>query len=78
MLSGLAAMVKTSILNGLTFDPFSFKQDGLASCGVPSPTMDRLAAENAGKRSPEGGIQRCPSGRLAKDNIKAAPCDSCL
>ena len=31
MLCGLAAMVKTSILNGLSFDPFSFKQDGLAS-----------------------------------------------
>ena len=27
-------MVKTSILNGLTFDPFSFKQDGLASSKV--------------------------------------------
>jgi hypothetical protein len=34
MLSGLAAMVKTSILNGLSFDPFSFKQDGLASSKV--------------------------------------------
>jgi hypothetical protein len=33
-LSGLAAMVKTSILNGLSFDPFSFKQDGLASSKV--------------------------------------------
>jgi hypothetical protein len=31
MLCGLAAMVQTSILNGLSFDPFSFKQDGLAS-----------------------------------------------
>jgi hypothetical protein len=31
MLSGLAAMVKTSILNGLSFYPFSFKQDVLAS-----------------------------------------------
>src|SRR5262249_32155115 len=31
MLSGLVAVVKTSILNGLSFDPFSFKQDGLAS-----------------------------------------------
>ena len=27
-------MVKTSILNGLSFDPFSFKQDGLASSKV--------------------------------------------
>src|SRR5262245_44784401 len=34
MLSGLVAMVKTSILNGLSFDPFSFKQDGLASSKV--------------------------------------------
>src|SRR5262249_37149041 len=34
MLSGLAAMVKTSILNRLSFDPFSFKQDGLASSEV--------------------------------------------
>jgi hypothetical protein len=34
MLSGLAAMVKTSILNGLWFDPFSIKQDGLASSEV--------------------------------------------
>src|SRR5215472_13084991 len=34
MLSGLAAMVKTSILNGLSSDPFSFKQDGLASSEV--------------------------------------------
>src|SRR6516164_7909919 len=34
MLCGLAAMVKTSILNGLSFDPFSFKQDGLASSKV--------------------------------------------
>jgi hypothetical protein len=34
MLCGLAAMVKTSILNGLSFDPFSFKQDGLASSEV--------------------------------------------
>jgi hypothetical protein len=30
MLCGLAAAVKTSIPNGLSFDPFSFKQDGLA------------------------------------------------
>src|SRR6516162_5876341 len=34
MLCGLAAMVKTSILNGLSFDPFSFKQDGLAKVDV--------------------------------------------
>ena len=29
MLCGLAAMVQASVLDGLSFDPFSFTQDGL-------------------------------------------------
>src|SRR4051812_2741041 len=34
MLCGLAAVVQASVLDGLSFDPFSFKQDGLASAEV--------------------------------------------
>ena len=34
MLCGLAAMVQASVLDGLSFDPFSFKQDGLAASEV--------------------------------------------
>ena len=38
----------------------------------PEQLIIQLAA-STGKRSPEGGIQRCPSCPLAKDNINAAP-----
>src|SRR3954465_12488485 len=34
MLCALAAMQQASVLDGLSFDPFSFKQDGLASAEV--------------------------------------------
>src|SRR6478735_10243552 len=34
MLCGLAAMVQASVLDGLSFDPFSFKQDGLTASEV--------------------------------------------
>ena|SRR5436190_3390447 len=34
MLCGLAAVKQASVLDGLSFDPFSFKQDGLASAEV--------------------------------------------
>ena len=34
MLCGLAAVKQASALDGLPFDPFSFKQDGLASAEV--------------------------------------------
>ena len=31
MLGGLAAVYQASVLDGLSFDPFSFQQDGLAA-----------------------------------------------
>jgi hypothetical protein len=34
MLCGSAAMKQASVLDGLSFDPFSFKQDGLAASEV--------------------------------------------
>src|SRR4029453_3134313 len=34
MLCGLAAVKQASVLDGLSFDPFSFKQDGLACAEV--------------------------------------------
>src|SRR4029434_3844936 len=34
MLCGLAAVKQASVLDGLSFDPFSFKQDGLAASEV--------------------------------------------
>ena len=34
MLCGPAAMVQASVLDGLSFDPFSFKQDGLTASEV--------------------------------------------
>ena len=34
MLCGLAAVLQATVLDGLSFDPFSFKQDGLAASEV--------------------------------------------
>jgi hypothetical protein len=34
MLCGLAAIYQASVLDGLSFDPFSLKQDGLGSAEV--------------------------------------------
>jgi hypothetical protein len=34
MLSGLAAVYQSSDLDGLSFDPFSFQQDGVATAEV--------------------------------------------
>jgi hypothetical protein len=34
MLSGFAAVYQASALDGLSFDPFSFQQDGVATAEV--------------------------------------------
>ena len=55
MLCGLAAVKQASVLDGLSFDPFSLKQDGLAASEVARPVAPCVTLDDEALVVAEGG-----------------------